>query len=111
SASFASLTDLMLAFLQQVSGAADIPMTRLLGQSPGGLNASGEPDLRNYYDHVSAQQEMVLAPAMALLDECLIRSALGSRPPEVFYTWSSLWQTKDTERAEIGNKAADTVKK
>jgi phage-related protein (TIGR01555 family) len=110
-ANFANLTELMMAFLQQVAGAADIPMTRLLGQSPGGLNSSGESDLRNYYDHVSADQEMVMAPAMALLDECLIRSALGKRPPEVYYTWSSLWQTKDTERAEIGAKAADTIKK
>lgn len=110
SANFASLRDILMAFYQIVSGAADIPVTRLLGQAPGGLNASGESDIRNYYDRIRALQELTLTPAMAVLDECLIRSALGKRPPEVFYNWRSLWQTTDKERADIGKTTADTIK-
>ena len=109
-AQFGGLTDLMMAFMQLTSGASDIPMTRLLGQSPGGMNASGESDLRNYYDRISSGQELVLGPSLQVLDECLIRSALGSRPEEVFYNWRSLWQTTDTERATIGKTTADTIK-
>lgn len=109
-AQFGGLTDVMMAFMQLTSGASDIPMTRLLGQSPGGMNASGESDLRNYYDRISSGQELVLAPALQVLDECLIRSALGSRPKEVFYNWRSLWQTTDKERADIGKTTADTIK-
>lgn len=109
-AQFGGLIDVLMGFMQLVSGASDIPMTRLLGQSPGGLNASGESDLRNYYDHVSSKQELVLQPSLQILDECLIRSALGSRPPEVFYNWRSLWQTTDTERATIGKTTAETIK-
>lgn len=109
-AQFGGLVDLLLGFMQLVSGASDIPMTRLLGQSPGGLNASGESDLRNYYDRISSNQELVLQPALQLLDECLIRSAFGRRPPEVFYSWRSLWQTTDKERADIGKTTADTIK-
>lgn len=107
---FGGMNDLVMTFMQLVAGASDIPMTRLLGQSPGGLNASGESDLRNYYDRVSSGQELVLTPALQVLDECLIRSALGSRPPEVFYNWRSLWQTTDTERAAIGKTTAETIK-
>jgi phage-related protein (TIGR01555 family) len=107
---FGGLTDVLMAFLQLSSGASDIPMTRLLGQSPAGLNSTGEGDLRNYYDRISSGQELVLTPALQGLDECLIRSALGSRPPEVFYNWRSLWQTTDTERATIGKTTADTIK-
>ena len=110
SANFAGLTDILMAFMQLVSGASDIPMTRLLGQSPGGLNATGESDLRNYYDRISSNQELVLQPSLQILDECLIRSALGIRPPDVFYTWRSLWQTTDSERASIGKTTADTIK-
>src|SRR4029079_15879802 len=36
-ASFTTLPDILMAFFQLVSGAADIPATRFLGQSPGGL--------------------------------------------------------------------------
>lgn len=107
---FGGLIDLLMGFMQLVSGASDIPMTRLLGQSPGGLNASGESDLRNYYDRISSNQELVLQPSLQVLDECLIRSALGSRPPEVFYNWRSLWQTTDKERADIGKTTAETIK-
>ena len=39
-------------FLQVAAGAADIPVTRLLGQSPAGLSATGESDTRNYYDMI-----------------------------------------------------------
>lgn len=110
SASFQTLPDLMDRFFQQVSGAADIPMTRLFGQSPGGLNASGDVDIRNYYDRVSSVQELEMRPAMALLDEALIRSALGSRPDDVFYTWAPLWQISEKERADIGKINAETIK-
>ncbi|NIJ89435.1 hypothetical protein FHR49_002236 [Xanthomonas campestris] len=110
STNFAGLTDILMAFMQLASGASDIPMTRLLGQSPGGMNSTGESDLRNYYDRISSNQELVLTPSMQLMDECLIRSALGSRPPEVFYSWRSLWQTSDTERATNGKTTADTIK-
>lgn len=110
STSFATLPDLMDRFFQQVSGAADIPMTRLFGQSPGGLNASGESDIRQYYDRVSSAQELEMRPAMALLDEALIYSALGSRPDDVFYTWTPLWQISQKERADIGKINAETIK-
>ncbi|WP_343649475.1 phage portal protein [Stenotrophomonas sp.] len=108
-AQFGGLVDLLMGFMQLTAGASDIPMTRLLGQSPGGLNASGDSDLRNYYDRISSNQELVLQPALQILDECLIRSALGSRPQEVFYNWRSLWQTTDTERAAIGKTTAETI--
>lgn len=101
-ASFASLPDVLDRFMQLVSGAADIPMTRLLGQSPAGLSSTGESDIRNYYDRIAAAQSLEMEPAMQTLDECLIRSALGSRPPEVDYDWASLWQSTEHERFEIG---------
>lgn len=110
SANFASLRDLVMAAMQLVAGAADIPMTRLLGQSPAGLTSTGESDVRNYYDRIAALQSLSIGPAMAVLDECLIRSALGDRPKELFYNWRSLWQTSEKERADIGKVTADSIK-
>ena len=110
SASFGTLPEILDRFLQVVSGAADIPATRLLGQSPGGLNATGDSDLRNYYDRIQAMQELEVSPALALLDECLIRSALGSRPAEIHYAWAPLWQPTAKERSDIGKTTADTIK-
>lgn len=110
SASFATLPEVLDRFMQNVAGAADIPMTRLFGQSPAGLNATGESDIRNYYDRVQSMQELELSPAMANLDEALIRSALGDRPDEIHYNWRPLWQTTEKERAEIGELTARMAK-
>lgn len=108
-ASFASLPDLLDRFMQLASGACDIPMTRLMGQSPAGMSSTGESDLRNYYDRISAAQELEMSPAMRLMDECIIRSSLGNRPPDVHYRWASLWQVSARERADIGKVQADTI--
>jgi phage-related protein (TIGR01555 family) len=108
--SFAGLTDVMMSFVQLVAGASDIPVTRLLGQAPAGLNATGESDMRNYYDRIAAMQELSLGPSMHILDECLLHSAIGSRPDDIHYNWASLWQTSETERADVGNKTANTLK-
>lgn len=108
--SFATLPDVLDRFLQIVSGAADIPATRLLGQSPAGMNATGESDLRNYYDRLTAMQELEMTPAMARLDEALIRSALGSRPPDVYYDWAPLWALSDKEKADIFKTKADAAR-
>lgn len=108
--SFAQLPEVLNTYLQIASGAADIPATRLLGQTPGGLQSTGESDLRNYYDRISAGQNLNLRPALFRLDEAIIRSALGDRPPEVHYTWAPLWQISEKERAEIAESKAKTTK-
>lgn len=106
---FAALPDVLQQFLILVSGASDIPLTRLVGQSPSGLNSTGEHDMKNYYDRVTSIQTLEIQPAMYKLDEALIRSALGSRPDEIFYTWSPLEQMSEKERAEIGKLKAETA--
>ncbi|RDE07725.1 anti-CBASS protein Acb1 family protein [Pelagibacterium lacus] len=110
SASFQTLPDLMDRFFQNVSGAADIPMTRLFGQSPGGLNASGESDLRNYYDRIASSQSLEMQPAMSMLDECLIRSATGGRDADIHYVWNPLWQMSEKEKAEIFKAKSDAAR-
>lgn len=107
---FSSLADLMDKFSSQASGAADIPITRLYGTSPGGLNATGESDLRNYYDGISSDQELEITPVTQPLDDAIIISALGFRPPKIHYIWNSLWQISDKERSEIGKQNADMIK-
>lgn len=107
---FAGLVDINQQALQAVAGAADIPITRFLGQSPAGMNATGEGDLKNYYDSVSGMQTLVITPELFNLDEALIRSALGDRPEDIFYEWASLWQMSDEQKSKISKETADTIK-
>lgn len=108
--SFARLPEVLNTYLQIASGAADIPATRLLGQTPGGLQSTGQSDIRNYYDRISAGQNLDLRPALSRLDEILIRSALGARPDDVHYTWAPLWQMTEVEKADVFAKKTKGVK-
>lgn len=107
--SFSALPDVLQQFLIIVSGASDIPLTRLLGQSPAGLSSTGEHDMKNYHDRVQSIQELEIQPALHRLDEALIRSALGSRPDGLFYSWAPLEQMSEKEKAEIGKMKAETA--
>jgi phage-related protein (TIGR01555 family) len=106
---FGGLVEVLREFLQIAAGAADIPITRFLGTSAKGLNASGEEDTRNYYDALSSKQEIEIRPAMERLDEALIRSALGSRPDSVDYSWAPLWQMTAAQSAAIDLQIAQTA--
>lgn len=106
---WSGLPDVISTLLTIMSGASDIPVTRLIGTSAKGLNATGEGDLRNYYDNVKAKQELTLSPAIEPLDDILIRSALGDRPEEVWYDWNSLWTPTEKEQAEVDKLEAETT--
>jgi phage-related protein (TIGR01555 family) len=110
SANFAGLPDILKLYLLISCSAFDIPSTRFLGQSAVGLNATGEGDLRNYYDSLSSFQTTDLTPAISKLDDVLIRSALGSRDPSLYYNWNSLWELDEVQRADINLKKATTFK-
>ncbi len=106
---FSQLPDVMQSFLQMAAGAADIPVTRLLGQSPAGMNSTGTSDMKNYHARIQSMQALQITPAIYRLDECLIRSALGARPPEIYYRWAPLEQMSEKEQAEIGKMNAETT--
>lgn len=100
--SFAGLSDMLVQFGQQLGGAADIPLTRLFGQAPAGLNSTGEADLRNYYDMINAQQEARLRPGIETLRAVTYRSRLGRAPKkDETFKFTSLMQLSDGERASV----------
>lgn len=106
---FTGIPEVLRVFLTIVAGAADIPATRFLSQSPGGLNATGDSDTRNYYDRVKNEQNNVLRPTLSRSDEVMIRSALGKRPPELHYVWNPLWQLDEVQKADVDLKRAQTT--
>lgn len=109
--SLAGMPEMIETLLSVVAGAADIPATRLLGRAPQGMNATGEHDEKNYHTMIRSKQRLYLSPAVNRIDDALIPTALGTRPPEIHYVWSSLSVLTEKEEAEIENKEADTVSK
>jgi len=107
---FGGLADTLMMLGQQLSGALGIPLVRLFGQSPTGMNSTGESDLRNYYDMIKAQQEARLRRPLTKMMEAMWRSVLGSEPPEEFaFAFNNLYQLNEMEKAEVAQRDADTV--
>jgi phage-related protein (TIGR01555 family) len=98
---FTGLSDLILRYLNIAAAAADIPATRLLGESAPGLNATGVEQTRQYYDMVSSQQENILGPALDYFDQIFVRSVLGNYPDDFESSFNSLWQNSDSEQSNI----------
>lgn len=101
------LAPLMGEFLAVVAAAADIPITRLLGEAAKGLNATGEGDARNFYDMIAARQENYLRTQLEQFDEVFVRSVLGRVPDEFGFDFPPLWQMSDKEVAELQKLRAD----
>lgn len=106
---FGSLPNMISEYLSVVAGAADIPATRMLGQSAKGFSATGEGDLKNYYDMISSKQETDLYDALGQLDDVLVRSAFGRVVDDWDFEFNPLWQMTEKEKAEINkiNMEAD----
>lgn len=109
-ASFAGHPEMIDRFLLAVAAAADMPVTRLIGRSPAGLNATGEADLEAYYTMIRSRQQMQLRPMLSLLDDVLIRSALGRTPRGIWYDWKPLWSVSAEKAAQINLANANAVK-
>ena len=106
---FSGLADTMVHLGQQLSGALQIPLVRLFGQSPAGLNSTGESDLRTYYDHISNQQQKHLTRGV-LLTYVLAARSLGIQLPENFMVkFASLLELNDEEKAGVASEVASAV--
>lgn len=102
---FANFPEVIRIFLEMAAGAADIPLTRLLGTTAKGLNNDGGGDLRNYYDMLRARQETELRPGLERLDMAL-KAHSGVGQDEMDFDWVPLWQIREDEKAAIEMQAA-----
>jgi phage-related protein (TIGR01555 family) len=98
---FTGLPDLMDRFALYLSAGTDIPATRLLGSSASGFNATGEGDLKNYYDKVKSDQVRVYKPLLDKFDLMMARSLGLPKDSDLDYEFNSLFQMTPKETADM----------
>jgi phage-related protein (TIGR01555 family) len=103
--SVAGLADLLDKFAVRLAAAAEIPATILLGQSPAGMNATGESDVRQYYDRVAGMRNDYLRPRLNRLVTLMLRAKTGPtrgrEPANWRIAFPPLWQETAKEKAEL----------
>jgi phage-related protein (TIGR01555 family) len=107
---FSGLSDALIQFGQQLSGASGIPLVILFGQSPSGMNSTGESDIRNYYDRISSDQHAHMEMQIYKIAVVSYWSRYGEAPPAEFgFTFNPLWQQTESERANDASTIANAV--
>lgn len=115
SASFGSVPELLMSFLQILSAGSDIPATRFLGQAPGGLNATGESDLENYYNVIDSWQRQMIRPRMMKVFEIIGVAKFGgarwAKMRQKFdIDYPPLWNLKETDQAQLAEQWVEAMK-
>lgn len=104
---FSGLSDALQQLAQQLSGALQIPLVRLFGQSPAGFS-TGDADMRNYYDTIKQQQEKDLRVGVTKIYHCISQSK-GISFDGIEIEFGSLWQLSDVDKSTIALNVANAV--
>lgn len=112
STSVAGLSDLLNQFATRLAAACDMPLTLLFGTSPGGLNATGDSDVRFFYDRVAQyQKDRVLRPLKKLLELVMLSTGDKKIPDKWDVDFRPLWQesAKDKASTMMSQSSADVA--
>lgn len=106
---FGGLDSVLIQMGQQLSGAIDIPLVKLFGQSPVGLNSTGESDTRNYYDGISTRQNKDLKPGLERLLLVTAKSEGVKLPDNFNFSFAPLWQMDYPQKAAVASGITSSV--
>lgn len=102
---FTALKEIDMQFIHKVCAATDIPVTRFMGTSPDGMNATGKSDSDNYFDMIESIQENDIAPILDFLDPIIMMNSFG-KYDGLEYEFNPLRQKTPMEKTDIELKQA-----
>jgi hypothetical protein len=108
SASVAGLADLLDRFMMQVASVTGYPVTKLFGRSASGLNATGEGDLKAYYDMLRAELVDIQPEMQRFVD--LIAECQNLPEGDYTFAWGNLYQPTQEEEANRERIEAETLR-
>jgi len=107
--SFAGIAEVYESFMMDMAGAAEIPATKLYGRSPQGMNATGDSDMKNYYEMLAQLQERNLRPAIEKLLPVMAMSLWGNVPEDMEVVFEPLMTTTPDQRAQIMSQQVGAI--
>lgn len=107
------VADVLEQRYQRLAQALEMPVTVLVGMSPAGMNATGESDVRLWYDRIANERTRYFEPRLSRVVRLVLDSRLGPTQGDVPADWKiefpSLWQTSDAEDADVDSKRITTL--
>lgn len=92
---------------EHMAAPCHIPLIKLFGVVPTGLNATGEGEIQIWYDFVKACQENLFGPQMDIVLKLIQLDLFGSVDDSIAYEWVPLDEPTAKEKAEERKSNAD----
>lgn len=106
--SFAGIAELLREHQPLVAQAAEMPITRLFGRSPAGLNATGVSDERAWYATVQAWRRAKITPALERIVRIIAKANGATDWTRWGVDWPELEVLSSAERAALEKAEAET---
>lgn len=105
--SVSGLAELLAAFNLRLGAAAEMPVAMIMGDSPAGLNATGDSDHRWYYNRVKAKQKSRLEPRLKAFMRLLAGKDVA-KLKGLKIDFRPLWMLTEAEQATMRYTQAQT---
>lgn len=100
--------DTLLAQAQeQMAAPSHMPLVKLLGITPSGLNASAEGEITVYYDYIKSMQENLLREPLDKLLKLVQLHLFGKVDDDITFDFKPLAQLSESELATIRKSDCD----
>lgn len=108
SAPLGTLDSLLAQSQEHMASVSRIPLVKLLGISPHGLNASTEGELRTFYDTILAYQQRFFADRLRSILDFMMISLWGKVDDDITFEFEPLWSLDEKGAAEVQKTKAET---
>lgn len=103
---FQGIASILEIMMMRLAALADVPVTKLFGRAPAGLNATGDADIRLYYDSVETEQKNKLHPVLLRFYQMLAQSS--GLTDKFTIEFNSLWSADPKTEAETAKLQSET---
>jgi phage-related protein (TIGR01555 family) len=111
---FADIPQTLDKIMLRLAASVPMPVTMLMGQSPAGMNATGESDFRWFYDGLESTQTREVGPRVRGLVKTWLATKAGKdatngkTPDTITIKWPPLWSETPLNEAQRRKVIAET---
>ncbi len=93
---------------EHMSSVSSIPLVKLFGIQPSGLNASSDGEIRVFYDFIASRQQRDLRPLLEVMTKIAQLDLYGDVDDDIVFVFMPLYQLSEVEEAAAHKTEADT---
>ncbi len=101
------LSELQAQAQEHMAAPTHIPLVKLTGITPSGLNASSEGEIKVFYDYIAGEQENLLDGPLRVMMHIIMLHLWGKIDEEIKFEWVPLDSPTDKELAEMRKADGD----